>query len=93
MNKHGMSDIEMLQRYLDGSISLADDEFESIILNYEEDLAIGPNADDWRYHGYSSYNEWYEANKESLDAFAESLRLRGPLVEQARKKRREDSNA
>lgn len=84
--KDELTEIEKLKKHLAGEIILTDDELAEIQLSYDEDCGCMPYADDWRYHGYSSYEEWYEVNKDDIDAMEKSLRERKKLLDEIEKK-------
>ena len=64
--------IELLNKHLSGEKKLTDKELECIGMDLEEDI---PWADSWVMHGYKSYDEWHDQNRDYLDQLNEVLDL------------------
>lgn len=64
--------IDAIKRHLSGEKKMTIEELQMM----EADLEIdSPYSDDWRYHGYSSYGEWFADHKDYLEKLDEVFNL------------------
>ena len=68
-----------LRLYLDGKLDLSLDDLRQIRLNLEEDIGCRLESKYWAAHGYTSREEWYEINGESLEEYDKSIDARQAL--------------
>lgn len=64
--------IESLKKHLSGEEALPPEKLEEIGQDLEASI---PYEDDWRSHGYSSYEEWLLEHKDFIGKLDEALEL------------------
>ncbi len=66
------AEIDAMKKHLSGEKKMTAAELEELGQDLEIDI---PYADDWRSHGYNSYEEWQLKHKDYLDSLYEALDL------------------